>query len=96
MTKLRSIAKAGGWEVVQDANGIISIHFGNGIYICDHASAFEAIRSEVKDPVIRKELIRQWSDDRAKVTDAEAQTPVVEATLGKKTVTKDLVEEFGS
>lgn len=96
MTKLRTIAKAGGWEVVQDANGIISIHFGNGAYICEHASAYEAIKSEVEDPVIRKELIRQWSDDRAKLTDAEAQTPVVEAMLGKKAVTKDLVEEMGS
>lgn len=96
MTKLRTIAKAGGWEVVQDVNGIISIHFGNAAYICNHASAYEAIVAEVKDSVIRKELIRQWSDDRSKMTDAEAQTSVVEAILGKRTETKDLVEELGS
>lgn len=61
MTTLRVIAKAGGWEVVQDANGVISIHFGNGAWICDHASAYNAIRDEVKDPDIRKELLRQWA-----------------------------------
>lgn len=96
MTKIRTIAKAGGWEVVQDANGIVSIHFGNGQYICDHGSAYEAIRAEVKDPTIRRELIRQWSEDRAKTTDAEVRTPMIEALLGKKVETKDLVEEMGS
>lgn len=96
MTKIRTIAKAGGWEVVQDANGIISIHFGAGLYICEHGSAYEAIRAEVKDPVIRTELLKQWAADRAKTTQAEVATPVVEAILGKKNETKDLVEELGS
>lgn len=96
MTKLRTIAKAGGWEVVQDANGVISIHFGNAAYICDYGSAYEAIRGEVKDPEIRAELLKQWNDARTKETDAEAQTLVVEAVLGKKAETKDLVEELGS
>lgn len=96
MTKLRTIAKAGGWEVVQDVNGIISIHLENGAYICDHASAYDAIRAEVKDPMVRAELLKQWSSDRETTTQAEAATPVIEKMLGKNTETKDLVEELGS
>lgn len=61
MTTLRVIAKFAGWEVIQDANSVISIHRGDGIYLCDHGSAYEAIRAEVKDPEIRAELLRQWS-----------------------------------
>lgn len=96
MTKLRTIAKAGGWEVVQDVNGVISIHFGVGAYICNHASAYEAICKEVKDPEIRAELLKQWAADRQTTTQAEAATPVVEKLLGKSVETKDLVEELGS
>lgn len=61
MNVLRMLAKFGGWEVVLDANSIVSIHHGNGVWISDHASAYEAIRAEVKDPAIRTELIRQWT-----------------------------------
>lgn len=61
MTTLKTIAKFGGWEVVLDANSIVSIHYGSGQWICDHASAYEAIKAEVKDPAIRGELLRQWS-----------------------------------
>lgn len=96
MTKLRTIAKAGGWEVAQDANGIVSIHFGSGQWICDHSSAYEAIREEVKDPTLRAELLKQWAADIAAATQAEQATPVVEKLLGKPVVSKDLVEELGS
>lgn len=96
MTKLRTIAKAGGWEVIQDVNGVVSIHFGSGTYICSHASAYDAIRTEVKDPDIRAELLKQWANDRAITAQAEEATPVIEKLLGKRAETKDLVEEMGS
>lgn len=60
MDTLKVIAKFGGWEVVLDSNSIVSIHFGNGQWICDHASAYDAIKNEVDDAVIRIELLRQW------------------------------------
>lgn len=61
MATMKTLAKFGGWEVIVDANSIVSIHFGAGQWICTHASAYEAIKNEVKDPAIRTELIRQWS-----------------------------------
>lgn len=94
--KLRTIAKAGGWEVMQDANGVISIHFETGTYISDHGSAYEAIRNEVKDPAVRAELLKQWANDNAVMIQAEAATPEIEKLLGKRNETKDLIEELGS
>lgn len=96
MTKLRTIAKAGIWEVIQDTNGVVSIRQGDGDYNCNYSSAYEAIRAEVKDPAIRTELLNQWSADRMTTTQAEAATPIVEKLLGRKMETKDLVEELGS
>lgn len=61
MTTLKTLARFAGWEVVLDANSIISIHYGHGQWICNHASAYDAIKSEVKDPAIRLELLRQWA-----------------------------------
>lgn len=61
MTVLKTIAKFGGWEIVMDANSVVSIHFGHGSWICSHASAYEAIKTEVTDPTIRMELLRQWA-----------------------------------
>lgn len=96
MTKLRTIAKAGGWEVIQDLNGVISIHFGNGRWICNHAGAYEAIRDEVKDPETRTALLKQWTEDQEKVKYAEETAPLVEALLGKKAAVKYLTEELQS
>lgn len=64
MTTMRVIAKAGDVEVIQDANGVVSIQVGkHAQYICDYGSAYEAIREEVKDPVIRNSLLAQWAHD---------------------------------
>jgi hypothetical protein len=59
MTPMRTLAKFGGWEVIQDANSVISIHYGNGMWVCDHASAYDAVKEEVKDPETRKALLTQ-------------------------------------
>lgn len=74
MTTMRVIAKAGDYEVIQDANGVVSIHFGSGVYICDHGSAYEAIRECVKDSDIRNQLLQQWSNDMAMCNRAEKQS----------------------
>lgn len=57
---LKVIAKFGGWEVVLDANSVVSIHFGNGAWVYDYASAYDAIKNEVTDPLVRGELLKQW------------------------------------
>lgn len=57
---LRKIAEFGGWEVVLDVNSVVSIHFEKGAWVCDHASAYDAIKNDVKDPVVRAELLKQW------------------------------------
>lgn len=62
---MRIIAKAGNFEVTQDANSIVWLNEGNGTYIYDCASAYEGIRDHVKDPEVRAELLRQWSLDVA-------------------------------
>lgn len=61
MNTMRKIAAFGGWEVALDANSVVSIHFGNGAWICDHASAYDAIVAEVRDPKVRLALLKQWA-----------------------------------
>lgn len=60
MDSLRVIAEFAGWQVVLDANAVVSIHFGQGAWVCDHDSAYDAIVGEVKDPDIRRALLKQW------------------------------------
>lgn len=57
---MKTIAKFGGWEVILDANAVVSIHFGKGQWIFDYSNAYDAIKKEVADPTIRTELLRQW------------------------------------
>lgn len=76
---MRVIAKAGGYEVIQDCNGVISVAQTDekGIHIHDAESAYEAIR-EVKDPAVRADLLRQWDEDLKRQTHAEKNSKGVE------------------
>lgn len=67
---MRVIAKAGGYEVICDANGVVSISKDQAHYICSTSSAYEMIR-EVPDKDIRAELLKQWSADASAMTRAE-------------------------
>lgn len=57
---MKVIAEYAGWQVVLDANSVVSIHFGKGQWVCDYGSTYEAIVGEVKDPEIRRALLGQW------------------------------------
>lgn len=75
---MRVVAKAGEYEVIQDMNGLFSIHHGQAIYYCDGKSAYELIRDEVKDMAVRAELLKQWVADKTLLAYAEENSKEAE------------------